>query len=289
MTDSKPARYAVIGHPIAHSRSPDIHARFAAQTGQLIRYERLLAPLDGFADTVQAFRASGGAGCNVTVPFKLEAAALADQLTDRARQAGAVNTLVFGPAGILGDNTDGAGLVSDLTGRVGVSLQEARVLVLGAGGAVRGVIGPLLDAGVASLTVANRTAARARALLDDLLPTLPAGQSQALHAGGMDLAEGRFDLVINGTSAGLNDELPALPAGLLGRARVALDMVYGAQPTAFMLQAIREGCPQVEDGLGMLVGQAAESFFLWRGVRPDASAVWQALREQIRAEAGGTH
>ena len=289
MTDSKPARYAVIGNPIAHSRSPDIHARFAAQTGQHLSYERLLAPLEGFADTVRAFRASGGAGCNVTVPFKLEAAALADRLTDRARQAGAVNTLVFGAQGILGDNTDGAGLVSDLTGRIGCVLEEAHVLVLGAGGAVRGVIGPLLDAGVASLTVANRTAARARALQDDLFPTLPADQARVLQAGGLELATGRFDLVINGTSAGLNDELPALPGGLLGQARVALDMVYGARPTAFMRLAQTEGCPQVEDGLGMLVGQAAESFYLWRGVRPDAPAVWNALRAQIQADAGDAH
>jgi shikimate dehydrogenase len=279
----------VIGHPIAHSRSPDIHARFAAQTGQHLSYERLLAPLDGFRETVRAFRASGGAGCNVTVPFKLEAAALADRLTDRARQAGAVNTLVFGEEGVLGDNTDGAGLVSDLTGRIGCVLKQARVLVLGAGGAVRGVIGPLLDAGVASLTVANRTAARARALQDDLLPTLPADKAQVLQAGGLELAKGRFDLIINGTSAGLNDELPVLPVGLLGQARVALDMVYGARPTAFMRLAQAEGCPQVEDGLGMLVGQAAESFYLWRGVRPDAPAVWNALRAQIQADAGDAH
>ena len=275
----------MIGHPIAHSRSPEIHARFAAQTAQPISYERLLAPLDGFKATVQAFRAQGGAGCNVTVPFKLEAYALADQLTDRARLAGAVNTLVFGPDGILGDNTDGAGLVADLTGRIGMRLEGARVLVLGAGGAVRGVIGPLLEAGVASLTVANRTATRAQELQADLAAGLPADALERLQAGGMDLARGRFDLVINGTSAGLDDAAPDLPHGLLGQAALALDMVYGARPTAFMRQATAEGCARVEDGLGMLVGQAAESFALWRGVRPDPQPVWQALREQLAAHA----
>jgi len=275
----------VIGHPIAHSRSPEIHARFAAQTAQPISYERLLAPLDGFKATVQAFRAQGGAGCNVTVPFKLEAYALADQLTDRARLAGAVNTLVFGPDGILGDNTDGAGLVADLTGRIGMRLEGARVLVLGAGGAVRGVIGPLLDAGVASLTVANRTPGRALDLKADLAVGLSPSANERLRAGGMDLAQGCFDLIINGTSAGLNDAAPELPKGLLGQAAVALDMVYGAHPTAFMRQALSEGCARVEDGLGMLVGQAAESFVLWRGVRPDPQPVWQALREQLAAHA----
>jgi len=275
----------VIGHPIAHSRSPEIHARFAAQTGQQISYERLLAPLDGFKTTVQAFRAQGGAGCNVTVPFKLEAFALADRLTDRARLAGAVNTLVFGPDGVLGDNTDGAGLVADLTGRIGMRLPGARVLMLGAGGAVRGVMGPLLQARVASLTVANRTSSRALDLKTDLAAGLPPEANERLKAGGMELAQGCFDLVINGTSAGLHDAAPDLPTGLLGQATVALDMVYGAHPTAFMRQALAEGCPRIEDGLGMLVGQAAESFALWRGVRPDPQPVWQALREQLAAQA----
>lgn len=276
----------MIGHPIAHSRSPEIHARFAAQTGQQMTYERLLAPLDGFSAVVQDFRAEGGAGCNVTVPFKLEAYSLADRLTDRARLAGAVNTLAFGPEGVLGDNTDGAGLVSDLTDRIGVMLAGARVLVLGAGGAVRGVIGPLLQAGVASLTVANRTPSRALDLKTDLAAGLPSEANERLKAGGMELAQGRFDLIINGTSAGLDDAAPQLPDGLLGQATVALDMVYGAQPTAFMRQASADGCARVEDGLGMLVGQAAESFALWRGVRPEVQPVWQALREQLAAQAG---
>ena len=275
----------MIGHPIAHSRSPEIHARFAAQTGQWITYERLLAPLDGFKATVQAFRDEGGSGCNVTVPFKLEAFALADRLTDRARLAGAVNTLAFGPEGVLGDNTDGAGLVSDLTERIGMTLAGARVLVLGAGGAVRGVIGPLLHARVASLTVANRTPGRARDLKHDLASGLSPEASKRLNAGGMELAQGRFDLIINGTSAGLDDAAPELPDGLLGQATVALDMVYGAHPTAFMRQASAQGCARVEDGLGMLVGQAAESFALWRGVRPEVQPVWQALREQLAAQA----
>jgi shikimate dehydrogenase len=275
----------VIGNPVAHSRSPQIHALFAGQTAQALSYERLLAPLDGFAATVQAFRAAGGAGCNVTVPFKLEAAALADRLTPRARLAGAVNTLSFDASGILGDNTDGAGLVNDLCGRIGLDLTGARVLLLGAGGAVRGVIGPLLEAGVAALIVANRTPARAVALQRALCEALPPSLAGRLQAGDMTLAEAPADLVINGTSAGLDDAAPELPPGVLGRARLALDMVYGARPTAFMRVAQAQGCPQVEDGLGMLVGQAAESFALWRGVRPDPLPVWQQLRAQLQAEA----
>jgi shikimate dehydrogenase len=285
MMDSKPARYAVIGNPIAHSRSPDIHAMFAAQTGQALSYERLLAPLDGFVETVQAFRASGGAGCNVTVPFKLDAAALADRLTPRARLAGAVNTLSFEGASILGDNTDGAGLVNDLRLRLGLDLRGARVLLLGAGGAVRGVVGPLLEAGVAALVVANRTPARALALQQTLAEGLPASWADRLRAGGMDLAHAPADVVINGTSSGLNDAAPELPAGVLGQARLALDMVYGARPTAFMRVAQAQGCPCVEDGLGMLVGQAAESFAGWRGVRPEVLPVWQHLRARLQAQA----
>lgn len=287
MTDSKPARYAVIGNPIAHSRSPEIHAMFAAQTGQVLTYERLLAPLEGFADTVRAFRATGGAGCNVTVPFKLEAAALADHLTPRARLAGAVNTLTLNADRILGDNTDGAGLVHDLTSRIGMDLRGARVLILGAGGAVRGVIGPLLDAGVAMLRVANRTAARAEALQQAVSAALPPAWAQRLQVGGLTLAQGGADIVINGTSAGLDDAAPEVPSGVLGGATLALDMVYGAQPTAFMRLAQAQGCPRVEDGLGMLVGQAAESFASWRGVRPDTHAVWQVLRDRLQAHSPG--
>jgi shikimate dehydrogenase len=282
--DSKPARYAVIGNPVAHSRSPAIHAMFAAQTGQHIEYGRLLAPLDGFHAAVESFRAEGGRGLNVTVPFKPEAHAYATVLTPRAAVAGAVNTLAFEANRVLGDNTDGAGLVSDLRERLGIELKGARLLLLGAGGAARGVLQPLLEAGVEQLVVANRTGARAVAMRDDVLARLPAASAR-LQAGGLSMAQGRFDIVINGTAAGLSDAAPEVPESVLQHARLALDMVYGAQPTAFMRLALNAGCPQVEDGLGMLVGQAAESFALWRGVRPLTAPVHAAIRAELSGAA----
>lgn len=275
------ARYAVIGNPIAHSRSPAIHAQFAAQTAQAIEYDRLLAPLDGFAETVGRFRAGGGSGLNVTVPFKIEAFRLADRLTARAQAAGAVNTLRFDGDGCLGDNTDGVGLLRDVQTRCGVPLTDARVLLLGAGGAARGVIWPLLDAGVAQLLVANRTESTAQTLV-------AAFDDGRLAACGLDAARlygERFDVIVNATSAGLADAAPPLPEPPLAAARLAYDMVYGAQPTAFMRAARSAGCAQVTDGLGMLVEQAAESFFVWRGVHPDTSAVYAALRAALDAEA----
>jgi shikimate dehydrogenase len=283
--DSKPARYAVIGNPVAHSRSPAIHAMFAAQTGQQIDYGRLLGPLDAFVATVDAFRAEGGRGLNVTVPFKTEAFDYAGQHTPRAKVAGAVNTLVFDAQQVIGDNTDGAGLVWDILNRIGVPLSGARLLLLGAGGAARGVVKPLLDAGLESIVISNRTEARARALRDDLGRTLDPAQAARIEAGGADRASGEFDLIINATAAGLNDSAPTVSTDSLRRARLALDMVYGAQPTAFMRIAQAAGCPRVEDGLGMLVGQAAESFAVWRGVRPDPMPVYRA----IRAELAGGH
>jgi shikimate dehydrogenase len=275
---SRPARFAVIGNPIAHSRSPAIHAAFAAQTGEDIVYERLLAPLDGFVAAVDAFRAAGGAGLNVTLPFKTEAFAYARRRTPRAAVAGAVNTLAFDGDDVLGDNTDGPGLVADVEGRIGVPLAGAAVLLLGAGGAVRGVVLPLLAAGVARLAIANRTAARAHALVDDLRGRLDPPLAARLSAHALDGAGDGFDVVVNGTAAGLVDEAPALSADAWPGVRLALDMVYGAVPTAFMRAASAAGCPRVEDGLGMLVGQAAESFALWRGVRPDPAPVLAALR-----------
>ena len=283
--DSKPARYAVIGNPVAHSRSPAIHAMFAAQTGQQIDYGRLLGPLDAFVATVDAFRAEGGRGLNVTVPFKTEAFDYAGQHTPRAKVAGAVNTLVFDAQQVIGDNTDGAGLVWDILDRIGVPLSGARLLLLGAGGAARGVVKPLLDAGLDSIVISNRTEARARALLEDLHRTLEPVQSARVQAGGLERATGPFDVIINATAAGLNDAAPVVSHASLSGARLALEMVYGAQPTAFMRTALAAGCPRVEDGLGMLVGQAAESFALWRGVRPDPMPVYRA----IRAELAGGH
>lgn len=274
-------RYAVIGNPIAHSKSPQIHAAFARQTGQELSYEALLAPLDGFAQTVADFRAHGGRGLNVTVPFKLEAFALAEHHTARAQAAGAVNTLAFGADGVLGDNTDGAGLVRDLTANLNFALAGCRILLLGAGGATRGVLLPLLDSRPARLTIANRTVGKAEALA--ALFAARAGDT-ALDACGFDaLAGRRFDLVINATAASLADALPPLPPGLYAEGALAYDMMYARAPTRFMRAALADGAARVADGLGMLVEQAAESFTLWRGVRPDSAPVLAELRRQIEA------
>jgi shikimate dehydrogenase len=273
MTD----RYAVIGHPIAHSKSPAIHAAFAAQTAQDLSYEALLAPLDGFAAAVAQFRAQGGRGMNITVPFKEEAWQLADRLTERARLAGAVNTFVFGDD-VLGDNTDGAGLVRDLE-VLGARLAGARVLLLGAGGAARGVILPLIDAGVARLFIANRTADKARVLQAHFAGHDAHG---VLAAGGwQEVADAPYDVVINATSASLSDEAPPLPAGLYAPDSLAYDMVYGRGLTAYLKQARDQGAARLADGLGMLVEQAAEAFALWRGVRPDTAAVRATLRAAL--------
>jgi shikimate dehydrogenase len=275
----------VIGNPIAHSRSPEIHAMFAAQTAQAIEYGRLLAPLDGFAAAVDAFRAEGGLGLNVTLPFKTDAFAYARRRTPRAEIAGAVNTLAFDGDDVLGDNTDGPGLVADIQARVGLPLAGARVLLLGAGGATRGVARPLLEAGVARLAIANRTASRAIALRDELAARLHPADAARLSACGLDAVGEGFDAIVNATAAGLAGESPALPARAWRGVRLALDMVYGARPTAFMDAARAAGCPRVEDGLGMLVGQAAESFALWRGVRPEVGPVYAALRARLAAAA----
>jgi shikimate dehydrogenase len=289
MTD----RYAVVGNPVAHSRSPAIHARFARACGQDIEYGRLLAPLDGFAETVQRFRAEGGRGLNVTLPFKIEAFALAGERSARAEAAGAANLLAFDGSAIRADNTDGAGLVADIEQRLALPLAGASVLLLGAGGAARGVVLPLLEAGVARLVIANRNAERARSLAGQFR-ALPAGRSfPQPSGGGFELAAGSraagedFDLVINATSTGLAGEALPLPAAVFASARLAYDMVYAARPTAFMAQAQAAGCPLVSDGLGMLVEQAAESFLVWRGVRPEAAPVYAALRAELSAEAAG--
>jgi shikimate dehydrogenase len=262
-------RYAVIGNPVAHSKSPWIHAEFARATGQAIEYLRIEAPLDGFARTVAAFRASGGRGANVTVPFKEQAFALSTRLSERARAAGAVNTLRFdGDAGVFGDNTDGAGLLTDLETNLGFAIARKRVLLAGAGGAAQGVIGPLIAAGAAALAIANRTAARARALAARFPPARGGGYEE--------FAGERFDLVINATSAGLAGAMPALAAGVFAPGVLAYEMVYG-RDTPF-LAAARAAGARTADGLGMLVEQAAESFLVWRGVRPPTAAVLAALR-----------
>lgn len=275
-------RYAVIGNPIAHSKSPEIHAAFAAQTGQALTYERLLAPLDGFAATVQRFIAAGGKGANVTVPFKLEAWQLADELSERARAAGAVNTLHFAEGKIRGDNTDGVGLVADIVVNAGLVLAGKRILLLGAGGAARGVIMPLLQQRPTGLVIANRTIARAQELVRQFGGEGTQGAQGTICACEFTQLQGSFDLVINATSASLGGDVPPIAPALLHAGVLAYDMVYGKEPTAFMRFAASHGAT-VRDGLGMLVEQAAESFYLWRGVRPQTGTVFAALRAQFQA------
>ncbi len=263
MTD----RYAVFGNPVAHSKSPRIHALFAQQTGQDIAYEALLAPLDSFAAAVRDFAQGGGRGANVTVPFKEEAFQLCTRRTPRAYAAGAVNTLSFDGSAIAGDNTDGAGLVRDITANLGVNIAGRRMLILGAGGAARGVVLPLLEFRPAELFIANRTAAKAELLAANF----------DVGGGGFESLAGRsFDLVINATAAGLADAALPLPDDLFAPGCLAYEMLYG-RDTPFMAQARAAGS-RVADGLGMLVEQAAEAFFVWRGVRPDTAAVLAELR-----------
>lgn len=268
MTD----RYAVIGHPVAHSRSPEIHAAFARATGQAIIYERLLAPRDGFYATVETFRASGARGANVTLPFKLEAYQYANELTERARQAGAVNTLKFDGMRILGDNTDGIGLCRDIVDNLKVPLGGARILVIGAGGAARGVIGSLLFAGPQMLAIANRTFSKAEEIANHFSRL---GKVKAIAP--TELIGERFDVLINATAASLADDLPALPVTCFQPGALAYDMMYGKGQTSFLALAAGAGA-RTEDGLGMLVEQAAEAFFVWREVRPATASVLAQLR-----------
>lgn len=265
--------YAVIGNPVAHSKSPQIHAAFAAQTGQDLVYERVLGPEGRFIETVDAFRARGGRGLNVTLPFKLDAFAYAQEHSARARAAGAVNTLKFGGARVYGDNTDGVGLTRDLEVNLGVSLRDRRILVLGAGGATQGVLLPLLERGPALLTIANRTVEKAERLARDF------GAHGPTAASSFDgLAGGGYDVVIDATSAAVGGEGVALPGDLYAEGALAYEMMYGKGETAFARHARACGVTRVADGLGMLVEQAAESFLLWRGVRPETAGVLAALR-----------
>lgn len=272
-------RYAVIGNPIAHSKSPRIHAAFAEQTGQVMTYEAILGPEEGFADTVRAFAASGGRGMNVTVPFKLQAYDLADQLSERAQAAGAVNTLSFRADGIHGDNTDGVGLIRDLQDNLGCALQGSRVLLLGAGGASRGVMLPLLATRPNSIAIANRTVSRADELVERFRPLC---EATLLHGCGFDaVGDEGFDVIINATSASLSSEVPPIPRQAYTGCQLAYDMMYGARPTPFMLEASDRGAARTADGLGMLVEQAAESFNIWRGIRPKTAPVLAMLRTQL--------
>lgn len=270
-------RYAVMGNPIAHSKSPFIHARFAEQTGQALHYDAILVELGDFDAAVTRFVAAGGRGLNITVPFKQEAWTLAGRRSERAQRAGAVNTLRVETDGILfGDNTDGVGLVRDLAGNHGVTLAGKRLLVLGAGGAVRGVLAPLLAERPAQLTVVNRTAAKA-----EELARLFADLGTIDGCGFDALGDRQFDLVINGTAASLQGEVPPLPPRALAPGTVCYDMMYGAEPTPFLRWATAHGCAVTLDGLGMLVEQAAESFFLWRQVRPQTAPVIATLRALV--------
>jgi shikimate dehydrogenase len=268
MTD----KYCVIGNPVAHSKSPEIHPVYARQTGQDLVYERCLAPLDGFDETVRRLVAEGYRGANVTLPFKIEAARVCTRLEERAQVAGAVNTLSFRDGEIVGDNTDGPGLVADITRNAGVAIAGKRVLLLGAGGAARGALLPLIQQQPREIVIANRTVATAEGLAADF-----GRYGIPLRASGFAEVEGSFDIVVNATAGSLAGEVPPVPATVFGPGTLALDMMYANQPTVFMSFAAAHGAT-VRDGLGMLVEQAAEAFAVWRGVRPDTAEVFARLR-----------
>jgi shikimate dehydrogenase len=267
-------RYAVFGNPVAHSKSPRIHQLFAQQFGIEIDYQAIEAPLDGFADAISAFREAGGKGCNVTVPFKQEAWQLASTRSGRAELAGAVNTLRFEDDGsVFGENTDGVGLLRDLTLNLDTKLFDQRILVIGAGGAVRGILGPLIEQAPKKLIVANRTVEKAielAKLFSTIGPIEPSSFEQ--------LAGQKFDVVINGTAASLSGEVPPVPEDCFADGAMAYDLMYASEPTPFMVWASDHGAARVADGLGMLVEQAAESFSLWLGKQPDTTEVIAALR-----------
>lgn len=272
-------KYAVFGNPIKQSRSPAIHSLFADQCGQVMQYRAVRVELDGFARATSAFFEDGGAGLNITVPFKREAFEFAHRLSDRAMRAGAVNVLSRAADGAIeGDNTDGIGLVRDLIVNLGWAVRDLRVLLLGAGGAVRGVLEPLLRERPRELLIINRTPQRAQQLVEEFADIAP------LEGGSYSLVGGRqFDLVINASSAGLSGEMPDLPGSVLTERSCCYDMVYGAEPTAFMRWAAHHAAWAVADGLGMLVEQAAQSFYIWRGVRPETRPVIRQVREALSA------
>lgn len=281
----RPKKYGVIGNPIGHSRSPLIHQTFALQTGIPLTYSAILAPLDGFTDTVNRFRTEGGLGLNVTVPFKHEAFAYCTDRSARALQAGAVNTLIFSEdplAPARGDNTDGVGLMRDLAYH-GIGLTGKRILLLGAGGAARGVLGPLIAADPANILVANRNGETAGQLIRDFgTGSRPQGavSLSACALANFPRDEVAFDLIINATSASLSGKCPSLPDTVLQGDTIAYDMAYGTAPTVFMDWASAQGARAL-DGLGMLVEQAAESFYLWHGVYPQTEQVRARLREEL--------
>lgn len=268
-----PPLYAVMGNPVDHSLSPQIHGMFARQFRIPLDYRRVHVDVGGFAQAVDGFRAEGGQGVNVTVPFKIEAWELADDRTGRAQLAGAANTLWFSDDLVHADNTDGVGMCRDITGNMQFAIEGANVLIIGAGGAVRGVLGPLLDIGPSRLTIANRSIDKAESLAEVF------AERAGLSTCGFDgLAGRRFDLVVNGTSASLRGELPPLPDDLFEDGALAYDMMYGRERTPFLRWAAERGAAHLADGLGMLVEQAAESFHIWHGKDPDTAPVIEKLR-----------
>ena len=272
-------RYAVFGHPVLHSLSPKIHKAFGAQTGVALDYVAIECAPGDFAGALASFARSGGLGANVTLPHKQRAAELSNLLSNRAKRAGAVNTLIRHDTGWLGDNTDGAGLIRDLTGRHGLDLRDRRTLMLGAGGAARGVAPALLDAGIGELYIVNRDSAKADALSDLL------GDPARVHSRYLDDVGnlGEFDLILNATSAARHGSLPSLPMSLVGPRTAAVDLSYGEAAIPFLAWARAAKALHAIDGLGMLVEQAAESFFLWHGVRPDTDPVYAELQARHAA------
>ncbi|MFW0952312.1 shikimate dehydrogenase [Vibrio parahaemolyticus] len=271
-------RYAVFGNPIGHSKSPFIHTLFARQTNQSLTYTAECAPVGGFIEAAKAFFADGGKGCNVTLPFKEDAYQFASRLTERAQLAGAVNTLKKLDDGeIIGDNTDGAGLVQDLLQHQ-VVLEGARILIIGAGGAARGVIKPLLDQKPTSLTITNRTFSKAEELAELFSAYGPVTAKE------MNTIAEEFDVIINSTSASLSGELPAISSSVFAANSTSYDMMYGKGGTTFNQWAKQHGAAHAYDGLGMLVGQAAESFMLWRGLRPGAKQILRELRKNLEGQ-----
>lgn len=275
-------RYVVVGNPVEHSQSPFIHAQFAQATGQAMRYDRLLCPLDGFATSVRGFAADGGRGCNVTVPFKFDAFALAAHHSERAWLAQAANVLCFDTDGWLADNTDGIGLARDIERNAGVTLRGQRVLLIGAGGAAAGALGPLLEAGPAELVIANRSLGKAQALVERHA-MLANKHGTTLTARPLADCGAVFDVVINATATSLQGAAIPVAATVLRPGGLALDMMYGPPAASFLDWATQHGA-RSRDGLGMLVEQAAEAFYIWRGVRPDTAPVLTALRSRLAAK-----
>ena len=264
-------RYGVMGFPVSHSRSPIIHRLFALQTGQDLQYELLQVAPDKLGSSVRQFQSTGGKGLNITLPHKTEVLQLVDDMSESARSAGALNTLSFNDDGIYGDNTDGIGLMRDLTTNLGLQLGGANILILGAGGATRGILAPLLDVNPRAITIANRTLSRASDLVDHFSTAGPVSACR------FDEVLDSYDLVINATSAGVKGETPPYPEAAIGRKTWCYDMSYGLTPTPFSEWAVSQRAAKSIMGWGMLVEQAAESFYIWRGVRPDTAAVLKQM------------